>query len=300
VARDAVVSLDAIVDQPRAVDLLRRALAADRVAHAYAFVGPAGAGRTTTALAFAAELLVPAEARDAQRLRTLVATRQHPDLHVIVPTPPARNPKGAAAIRIDDLRQLEHEAGLKPVMAARKVFVIDDAHRMTVDAPEAFLKTLEEPPDRTVMILVLPRVRALPPTVLSRCQIVRFAARTNAALADDTTSALTLFEETRTKGPDALFRRMQSVDRERAESLVDAYWHVLRDVLVTQAGAPAALLVNPAHADVVAREAQRWQRDELLAAIAACREARLALINNNVTPRLTVEVVVSRLLVGAA
>ncbi len=298
-ARDAVVRLDAIVDQPRAVDLLRRALDADRVAHAYAFVGPAGSGRTTTALAFAAELLVSSEARDAARLRALVAARQHPDLHVIVPTPPARNPKGAVAIRIDDLRRLEHEAGLKPVMAPRKVFVIDDAHRMTTDAPEAFLKTLEEPPDRTVMILVLPRLRALPPTVLSRCQIVRFAARGNAALAEDTTTALSLLEETRSKGPDALFRRVQSVDRERAEALVDACWHFLRDVLVTQAGGPAWLLVNPDHADAIACEAARWRRDDVLAAIAACREARLALVNN-VTPRLTVEIVMSRLLVGAA
>jgi DNA polymerase-3 subunit delta' len=299
VARDVVVSLDSIADQPRAVELLRRALANDRVAHAYAFVGPTGAGRTTTALAFAAELLVPDDAKDAARLQALVATRQHPDLHVIVPTPPARNPKGPAAIRIDDLRQLEHEAGLKPLMAPRKVFVIDDAHRMTVDAPEAFLKTLEEPPDRTVMILVLPRVRALPPTVLSRCQIVRFAARSGAGLADDTAAALALLDETRAKGPEALFRRMQSVDRERAESLVDACWHLLRDVLVVQAGAPAALLVNPQHAEAISREAERWRRDDVLAAIAACREARLALVNN-VTPRLTVEVVVSRLLAGAA
>lgn len=56
-APERVVALDRIVDQPRAVELLRRALAGDRVAHAYAFIGPAGAGRMTTALAFAAELL---------------------------------------------------------------------------------------------------------------------------------------------------------------------------------------------------------------------------------------------------
>jgi DNA polymerase III subunit delta' len=299
VARDALVSLDGIADQPRAVDLLQRALASDRVAHAYAFVGPTGAGRTTTALAFAAELLAPPQTKDTARLRGLVASRQHPDLHVIVPTPPARNPKGAPAIRIDDLRRLEHEAGLKPVMAPRKVFVIDDAHRMTADAPEAFLKTLEEPPDRTVMMLVLPRVRALPPTVLSRCQIVPFAARPNGALADDMEAALSLLDDARTKGPDALFRRTQSVDRERAESLIDAYSHLLRDVLIAQAGAPDTLLVNAARAGAIAREATRWRRDDVLSALAACRDARLALINN-VTPRLTVEVVVSRLLVGAA
>jgi len=197
VARETPVSLGGVADQPRAVDLLRRALASDRVAHAYAFVGPTGAGRTTTALAFAGELLAPDHVADHARLRELVAARQHPDLHVIVPTPPARNPKGPPAIRIDDLRRLEHEAGLKPVMAPRKVFVLDDAHRMTADAPEAFLKTLEEPPDRTVLILVLPRVRALPATVLSRCQIVRFAARRHDALAGEMDAALSLLDEVR-------------------------------------------------------------------------------------------------------
>jgi DNA polymerase III gamma/tau subunit len=299
VARDALVSLDGVADQPRAVGLLRRALASDRVAHAYAFVGPTGAGRTTTALAFAAELLAPDHVADHARLRGLVAARQHPDLHVIVPTPPARNPKGPPAIRMDDLRQLQHEAGLKPVMAPRKVFVLDDAHRLTADAPEAFLKTLEEPPDRTVMILVLPRVRALPATVLSRCQIVRFAARPHGGLADEIDVVLSLLDDVRAKGIDALSRRLPTVDRERAESVIDACWHLLRDVLIVQAGAPARLLTHAERTDVIAREATRWRQDDVLSAIAACREARLALVNN-VTPRLTVEVVVSRLLVGAA
>jgi DNA polymerase-3 subunit delta' len=299
VAPDPFVSLGAIEGQPRAVELLQRALASDRVAHAYAFVGPAGSGRTTVALAFAAALVCDARGCGRCRSCALVASRQHPDVHLIVPTPPPRNPRGAPAIRIADIRQLEHEAGLKPLMAPRKVFIVDDADRMTEDAPEAFLKTLEEPPDRTVLILVLPRVRALPATVLSRCQIVRFEARSSARIAEDMAEALDLLAEARAKGAEALFRRSQSIDRERAEALVDAYWHLLRDLLLAKSGAPGALLVNAARAEAVAREAEGWRMADLLAALAECREARLTLINN-VTPRLTVEVVVSRLLAGAA
>jgi len=305
VAPDAFVSLSAIRDQPRAVELLRRALVSERVAHAYAFVGPPGSGRTTTALAFAAGLVCLGDAcgggSTVSRCRQCarVATRQHPDLHVIAPTPPPRNPKGAPAIRIADIRQLEHDAGLKPLMARRKVFVIDDAHRMTEDAPEAFLKTLEEPPDQTVIILVLPRARALPPTVLSRCQIVRFAARSNPRLAEEMAEALDLLGEVRARGAEALFRRSQSVDRERAEALLDAYFHLLRDLLLARAGAPAALLVNAGRAETITGEAEAWRPDDLVAALGDCRQARLALVNN-VTPRLTVEVVVSRLLRGAA
>jgi len=305
VAPDAFVSLAALLGQPHAVELLQRALGSERVAHAYAFVGPPGSGRTTAALAFAAALVC--ETREcrggsgAPRCRQCarVATRQHPDVHLIVPTPPPRNPKGAPVIRIAEIRGLEHAAGLKPFMARRKVFVIDEAHRMTEDAPEAFLKTLEEPPDQTVMILVLPRVRAVPATVLSRCQVVRFAARPDPRLAEDMAEALELLAEVRGKGAEALFRRSQSVDRERAEALLDAYFHLLRDLLLARAGAPVTLLVNAGRAEVIAREAEVWHPDDLLAALADCRQARLALINN-VTPRLTVELVVSRLLAGAA
>ena len=85
------MALEGIQDQPRAVALLRRALESGRVAHAYAFIGPVGSGRMTTALAFAAALLGS-------------AARQHPDLHVLVPTPPETNPKGARAIRIGVIR----------------------------------------------------------------------------------------------------------------------------------------------------------------------------------------------------
>jgi DNA polymerase-3 subunit delta' len=298
VVSDRVVPLERIEGQPRAVELLQRALVAERVAHAYAFVGPAGSGRTTVALAFAAALVCDARGCGRCRSCALVATRQHPDVHVIVPTPPPRNPRGAPAIRIADVRQLEHEAGLKPLMASRKVFIVDDADRMTEDAPEAFLKTLEEPPDRTVLVLVLSRARAVPATVLSRCQIVRFQPRSSPRLADDMTEALDLLAEARAKGAEALFRRTQSIDRERAEALVDAYWHLLRDLLFAKSGVPEALLVNAGRGQDIAAEAARWRTDDLLAAVADCREARLSLVNN-VTPRLTVEVVVSRLLTGA-
>ena len=177
------MSLEAIEGQPRAVSLLRRALESGRVAHAYAFVGPAGSGRTTTALAFAQALLCETPLRATGiacgqcRGCRLAAAGKHADLHVIVPTPPESNPKGGRAIRIGAVRELEREAALRPVMARHKVFVLDDADRMTGESPQAILKTLEEPPAHTVLMLILARTRAVPATVISRCQLVRFAPR---------------------------------------------------------------------------------------------------------------------------
>ena len=280
------MALERIQDQPRAVALLRRALASGRLAHAWAFVGPPGSGRTATALAFAAELL----GSDAPG---------HPDLHVIVPTPPETNPKGARAIRIGAIRELERQAALRPARAARKVFVVDDAERMTGEAPQAFLKTLEEPPAATVLVLILQRRRALPATVLSRCQVVRFEARGGEAARARAAEALGLLADVRAKGADELFRRTERLDRERAEALVDAYWLLCRDLLCAQAGAPEALLVNADRAADLAREAATWTQDELLATIGLCRAAREALARN-VAPRLTLDVLLSRLALRAA
>jgi DNA polymerase-3 subunit delta' len=229
----------------------------------------------------------------------LAAARAHPDLHVIVPTPPESNPKGARAIRIDAIRDLERQAALRPVMARRKLFVLDEAERMTGEAPQAFLKTLEEPPPATVLILVLPRARALPATVISRCQVVRFEPRGDQAAAVARAQARTLLGEVRAEGTDALFRRTERLDRETAEGLVDAYWLLCRDLVLAKAGAPASLLADTARAVDLAREAETWTLDDLLGAIELCRQAREAL-TRNVAPRLTIEVILSRLALRAA
>jgi len=297
------VPFSALADQPRVAVLLGRALTSKRVAHAYAFVGPARSGRADAALIFAEALLCPGASADGGcgRCHTcaLVARRQHPDLHVIAPTPPERNPKGPRAIRIGDIRGLERQAALRPALAARKIFILDEADRMTEDTPQAFLKTLEEPPDRTVMILILESVRSLPATVLSRCQIARFAPRPDPRAEAARGEALALFAEIRAKGADALLRKLASVDREAAENLIDTYWWFCRDVLIAQTGAPAGLLAHPAAASDIARDAAEFSPEDVLAEIARCREARAALVTN-VSPRLTVEVLLSRLATRAA
>jgi DNA polymerase-3 subunit delta' len=254
----------------------------------------------TTARAFAQALLC-GRGEGCGRCRgcLLVAQSQHPDLHVVVPTPPERNPKGALAIRIDAVRELERQASLRPALGGRRVLILDDAERMTADTPPVFLKFLEEPPPGTVVILVLPGVRAVPATILSRCQIVRFQPRDGGRAGAAVGEALALLEAARAEGAPGLLRRTDRLDRDKAEHLVDACWLLCRDLLLARAGAPAALLADAARADALAAEAASWSDEALRAAIETCRHARLTLINN-VTPRLTVEAVVVRLLRRAA
>jgi DNA polymerase-3 subunit delta' len=292
------VTLEALAAQPRAARLLAGALDSGRLAHAYAFIGPAGTGRTTAALQFAGALLCVKAGCGSCRECRLAAARQHPDLHVLVPTLSDPKSKGAPAIRITDIRELERKASLRPAMAARKVFILDDADKMTPDAPQAFLKTLEEPPAHTVLILVLSTPRALPATILSRCQPVRFLPGVDTAAADSVENALALVAEVRAKGAEVMFRKTERIDRAKAEALVDGVWRLCRDLMLAGTGVPAGVLTAPELAEALAREGAAWSTDELVRVVALCRESRDALARN-VNARLTIEVLLSRLALRA-
>ena len=290
---------EALAEQPRAAQLLTRALESGRVAHAYAFIGAPESGRTDAAKAFARALVCAQGGCGTCRDCRLAGKDQHPDIHLIVPTPPKDNPKGRPYVRLEEIHELERKASLRPVMGARKVFLIDEAEKMVPEGPQAFLKTLEEPPARTVMIIAMPTARALPATILSRCQPVRFQVTDDTAAAESVAAALDLLAEVRAGGAEVMLRRTQRIDRGKVEVLVDGFWRLARDLLFSAAGAPAALLTTPDRAEELAREAAGWTDDELLAVIALCREARDGLLRN-VAPGLTMEVVLSRVALRAA
>jgi DNA polymerase-3 subunit delta' len=167
------MSFASIRGQDRAVAVLRQCLASDRVAHAYLFAGPRGVGKMTTAEAFAQALLCAAGGDDACGTCTpcrKVEHGSHPDLHVVVPEGAGRQ------IKIDVVRRsVVHELGLKPFESERKVVLIDDADAMNEAAANCLLKTLEEPPSGSVLVLVTAQPDALLETIVSRCHVVRFA-----------------------------------------------------------------------------------------------------------------------------
>jgi hypothetical protein len=264
-----------VPDQDEAVAILRRAVAAGRVAHAYAFVGPPGSGRKAAALALA-KALHAADPGAAGR----IDRGADPDVRVIVPLPPEDRPKGPLAIRIDLIREIEKLASLRSSAGAWKVFVVDEAERMTGAAPQAFLKTLEEPPARTVIVLILTRLRGLPSTALSRCQVVRFRPRPSAgvlALLPDgrqeaRARALALLDGARRGG---VVQAGEAVERDRgaAEQVVESCWLWYRDLVCAQAGAPAEGLVFGDRALAAAREVSP---ERALAGVGACRQRHAA------------------------
>ncbi len=182
-----------ILGQRAAVDVLANAIDTGRIHHAWIFHGPEGVGKRTAAMAFATALLNPsARVDDAGVLidepgetQALIESGSHPDLHVVTKEL-ARHSEHAeirnrklTTIPVEVLRErVLGPAWLAPTHnahgSASKVFIIDEAELMAAPAQNALLKTLEEPPGGTVIILVSAAAERLLPTIRSRCQRVAF------------------------------------------------------------------------------------------------------------------------------
>src|SRR2546426_6619084 len=170
-----------LVDQDHAVLLLRTAVRTGRVSHAYLFVGPRGVGRHNAAIAFAQLLNCERADGDACgqcRTCTLIASGQHPDVRVVdVAQGRLLDPEDTTrtGIGIKQVLALRREVVYPPYQGRWKVYVFANAETMTTEAANSLLKVLEEPPERVVIILIAESPVPLLPTVVSRCQLVRFS-----------------------------------------------------------------------------------------------------------------------------
>lgn len=162
-----------VIGHEWAVEMLRRELAQDRVRHAYLFTGPAGIGKRTLAAEFARALLCEAAEPPCGQCRhcQLAARGSHADLLTVEPAVSGKNVR-SAKIKVDPVRQLIYDLALKPVEARRRVARLLRFETANVEAMNAFLKTLEEPPGRAVILLTAERADDLLPTIVSRCEVV--------------------------------------------------------------------------------------------------------------------------------
>ncbi|MDX1763491.1 MAG: DNA polymerase III subunit delta' [bacterium] len=177
--------LSEIIGQDRAVEVIRRELANERIPQAYLFCGAESTGKQRTAVALAMALLCDAGTREGCGVCPScrkIALGQHPDVRRCGPV--ARTKGAVEKIYIDQIRELQQEIGLSAMEGKWKVFIIDDADRMVDQAANALLKTLEEPPEQSLLILVAAHPDHLPATILSRCRTIRFQPLTEEALAD--------------------------------------------------------------------------------------------------------------------
>lgn len=176
-----------VIGHDRAVTMLRRSISDDLLSHAYLFTGPASTGKRTLALVFAMALNCEADAPEGQQGPDVpcglcascsrILRGEHPDLtEVNLATQAAalaeeggRRAAPPKELRIDTIREMQHTVGLSPYSGRWKVYILGDADRMNEEAANCLLKTLEEPPSHTILILLAPDEAPVLPTISSRC-----------------------------------------------------------------------------------------------------------------------------------
>ena len=158
---------DDLIGQDKVAAFLRTASSAGRVSHAYLFVGPPGSGKKTAARSFACALFCDDAGCGGCPTCYRIRRGFHPDVHII-------SPQGTASYLVPQVREIIHDTNLAPIEGALKVYIVEDADAFNDASANALLKTLEEPPEDVVIVLLAHSLDAMLPTIASRCQIVRF------------------------------------------------------------------------------------------------------------------------------
>ncbi|MDE0314181.1 MAG: DNA polymerase III subunit delta' [Candidatus Poribacteria bacterium] len=316
-----------ILGHQNIVTQLQNAVASERVAGAYLFAGVQGIGKETVALYFANLILCEQRTEEASPCGECRACRKiksgnHPDLRIIRPD--------GAQIKIDQIRDLQQQIFYQPLEGPRKIYILASTERMNPYAANSLLKTLEEPPAASTLILLTENIESMLLTIRSRCQVLSFypmpieqltvalmdhfsidkeAASTAAVLSGGIVGkAITLIEEgiseTETvpeileeTDPLAAFRLAEQFVEKGVDSLDELItWY--RDLLFLQQGAPVELLTHSNALGKLQILVPRYSRTRLQQAIKTVFETKELLKRTNVTKIFVLEIMCLKLLQG--
>jgi DNA polymerase-3 subunit delta' len=191
-----------IIGHEREIKIFKRALKNDRVAHSFIFCGPEGIGKRFTALAFAKALNCKEVVDDfcghCQSCRR-IDNGADPNVVIIEPREPDSKGGGVdlltGTIKIGHIRDVQQRLSYRVEEWRKKVCVVNGAEKMNREASNAFLKTLEEPPIDTIIILIASQSSELLPTILSRCQRINFSPIKREVVTDLIRERLDISEE---------------------------------------------------------------------------------------------------------
>ena len=310
-----------IIGHQQIIEQFHYVIASNRVAGAYLFAGSANVGKETVALHFAKS--INCRTPDEGACGTCLSCRKaddgnHPDLQIIRPS--------GAWTKIDQIRELQKRIIYRPLEGVQKVYILTEAERMNLEAANCLLKTLEEPPAKSVLILLTTNLDALLPTIRSRCQIItfhplpipelagylmkRFDIEETQAFSISTLAggavgkALSLLQEGASFDEDIpeIMTANERLDAfriaEKWNQQPEALDHLVtwyRDLMLLHQGAPADLLTHVHHVEQLKQLTACYSRLQLQSAIKAIFETKV-LLQRNVNATLALEVLALKLL----
>lgn len=317
-----------IYGHEKQIGIIRQALLRQRAPHAYLFYGIPGVGKGSTALALAQALNCLEQKSLDEACGVCLSCRKiaegnHPDLFFIK--------ADGQFIRIEMVREIQNIMVFRPMEGRIRLFVITDADRMNTAAANALLKTLEEPSANNVLILITSRLQQLPPTIVSRCQQIRFnplpgdkiisylmrdgavsreqAEGVSRASGGSIGKAVKMLGEGESEKRRELSEKMlrsprtpegaaliNSFGQER-EMIIDRLmiWKsLLRDVLVYKATDGSGELLNPSGREAISSYADRYNAATLFKQIDAL-EGAIRAIEHNANKQLTLEAMLIRI-----
>lgn len=165
------MAFENILGQEYAVNILRKTIKQNRISSSYLFFGPAGVGKIKTAKEFAKacncqNIKIKEDSCEVCSSCYKINHDIHPDVKIIKPL--------GQHFLISQIQELQKETYMSPFEGKKKIYILDEIDKMTIQAANAFLKTLEEASPTTLFILITSNPESLLPTIVSRCQPVRF------------------------------------------------------------------------------------------------------------------------------
>lgn len=313
-----------IIGHQQIIDQLQHTVASGRIAGAYLFVGPAGVGKETVAHYFAQLIFCQQETASPRVCGTCLACRKvdsgnHPDLQFI-------RPEGSL-LKIGQIRALQRQVIYEPLEASRKIYILTDVDRMNPEAENCLLKTLEEPPAASVLILLTSNVQALLPTTRSRCQILQFRPMPTQELAEILVDQFSVVPKqatalaiaaggsvgkalTQLENGDPLTEKVPEIlretDRLAAFRLAEDFknnpetlgelvtWY--RDLIFLQQGAPRELITHIYSVEELRTIVPYYSRLRIQQAIRTILDTKSLLENTNTNATLALEVMCLKLL----
>lgn len=315
-----------IIGHKNIVDSLKKSLNRGDIAHAYIFEGPSGIGKKTTAKVFASAILCEEENKPCGSCKPclLFNTNAHPDLKVVTPD---------SSVSVDEIRNIVRDVNIRPYYGGRKVYIIA-ADKMTIQAQNSLLKTLEEPPEYAVIILTAQSIGMLLPTIVSRGIIKKFhknsaaeieqyiikkypehkeRAKVVSTLSDGIIGSVKQiiesesFNKAREKTLQIIKRMSYGNKNEMFDSIkfftdnkddVDLVLHLMllwfRDILILKETGNASLVINTDAVDILSQIAQSINSDKSVRWVDIVVDA-MQKLKSNTNFQLTIEVMLLKL-----